>query len=506
LGKTKILYISHSPHLNGAEVCLLTLLKYLDRSVIEPVVVFPSDDGPLLGEMKTLGITSYICPLERWIRYPFDSSLKNSDLNQRVNQLVDIIEKESIQIVHTNTTVIFEGAVAAARKRVPHVWHVHESLERHPELTPLFPLPLLYSAMSILSARIVTVAKTVERHLSTIIDPAKLLTIYNGIDEKQFTLVPRPSVRSELGLAEDDILAVMVGALTERKGYPNLLRAASLVREHEPKIKFLWVGPASDDAIADFNLRIVESSLQDTVFHIGFRRDIPVIISDSDIFVLPSMNEAFPMVILEAMAAGKPVVATDCGGASESILDGETGFVVQVDDPKSLSEKILELAADKDKIKDMGRKSYLRFDDNFRAEIYTAKFMDLYRDVIDKPSIGILTEKEWVLFNCFLDAYKTLSDHILQVAEYRQEIALYAQQVQIRDYQIAERDSWVSDRDKWISEAKELITERERTLLGAYKDISALTDQIAALQNSQSWKITAPLRKMADFMKQAKRH
>jgi glycosyltransferase involved in cell wall biosynthesis len=151
-------------------------------------------------------------------------------LKARINYC-NIIEKESIDIVHSNTSVIFEGAIAAKIKNIPHVWHIHEFLIGHPELSPCIPLPFICEIMRNLSEKIVCVSELTKRQFEIIIDDnQKLQIIYNGVDENN-SKINSNFVREMLGIGNDEIIAITVGMLTDRKGYANLLDAAALVQK-----------------------------------------------------------------------------------------------------------------------------------------------------------------------------------------------------------------------------------------------------------------------------------
>lgn len=398
----------------------MNLVKYIDRSRFEPVVVFPYE-GPLKKEIEDLGIKTVISGIERWIRYPFESKIENTDLRSRVRSIMEIIDRESPSVVHTNTSVVLEGAVASRVRNIPHIWHINETLDGHPELTPCMPLPFVYWVMSALSDRIVTPADTLKKQFFPVVDPSKLFTIYNGIDDKDYLTPGAISVRSEFGLSEKEIVAVTVAAVTERKGYPALLKAASLLKRKSPGIKFLWVGAASPEALADFTAMTKEFGLEGSVILAGFRRDFTRFIIASDILVHPSINEAFPMVILDAMAAGKPVIATDCGGVRESVADGDTGFMVPVNDPESLAEKIRLLAGDDRKRRSMGESGFRRFAENFSAKVYAKKFEELYTRITGAAKGAPLSERENALLDAFFSTYQRLSDqHWNEIEKERQ--------------------------------------------------------------------------------------
>ncbi len=386
-GKTKILYLSHSANLAGAEISLLTLLRNLDPTLFDPVVILPTE-GPLLDEMERLRLKTYISPLDRWIRSRWKRRSRADGLAERVQRVTRIIENERPHIIQTNTSVIWEGALAARVNRIPHIWHIHEILEGHPRLKPLLPLPLVYQVMDDLSRRIVVVSRAVRVRLAESIDPGKIVTIHNGVDVAEARKEKDYSVLRELGLPGGVLVAATVGSLAKEKGHSVLLNAISLVKKKGGRLVVLIVGAGSSSEVRNLKRRIKDLGLGGSVLYLGFRSDVPRILAACDFLIVPSLTEAFSLAVLEAMAARLPVVATDCGGPAEIISEGGTGFLVPVNDPEPLSDAILKMSADRTRMAAMGETARRELDARFTARGFAASFQGLYRDVAGENASG----------------------------------------------------------------------------------------------------------------------
>ncbi|MEO1526518.1 MAG: glycosyltransferase [Planctomycetota bacterium] len=185
----------------------------------------------------------------------------------------------------------------------------------------------------------------------------KVHVIRNGVDCDRF--VPsetnRSEVRAELGLAEDAPLAGLVAALRSEKNHSMLVRAAADLRDPFPDLHWLVIGDGPERPVIES--LISELNLNDRVHLLGTRHDTPRLVSALDVFTLCSLNEASPVSILEALACGVPVAASDVGSISESIVPGETGFLFPSEDLDAMTAAVSKLLTceNRDQIGRQGR-------------------------------------------------------------------------------------------------------------------------------------------------------
>jgi glycosyltransferase involved in cell wall biosynthesis len=187
---------------------------------------------------------------------------------------------------------------------------------------------------------------------------AKPEVIHNGIPYDEF-LKTYPAAKSQLGLPVDKLIITMIGRINPGKGQLFFLEMASRISRTFPQCHFVLVGdpfPGYECIQEEIRFAIIEKGLSEKVIDLGFRTDVPKILAASDIFVLPSiLPDSFPTVILEAMASGKPIVATRSGGASEMILEGETGFLIPIGDVEKGIEKFSKLIENEAMRLEMGK-------------------------------------------------------------------------------------------------------------------------------------------------------
>ena len=169
---------------------------------------------------------------------------------------------------------------------------------------------------------------------------SKFRVVLNGIEPRR-AVRDRESVLEELGIPPHARVVLTVGKLTVRKGYRTLIETLPAVIEREPETYFVWVG---EGALEDeLRRRAHALGLGERVLFTGYREDVPDLMAASDLFVLASLAEALPLVVLEAMASGLPVVGTRVCGTSEAVRDGVTGRLVTAGDPDALAAAIIEV-------------------------------------------------------------------------------------------------------------------------------------------------------------------
>ena len=183
-------------------------------------------------------------------------------------------------------------------------------------------------------------------------DTTNISRIYNGVDLERFDEAPgRDVVRKEFGIPGDAPVAVSIGRLEPEKGHPTLIEAWPLVHHHFPQARLLIAGEGSErDRLEGLAAAHLRSELCcDSVAFLGRRDDIPAVLAAADVVAMPSYREAQGIAILEALAADRPVVASNVGGIPEMISDGETGILVPSHDPSALAAAIISLFSHPDR-------------------------------------------------------------------------------------------------------------------------------------------------------------
>jgi glycosyltransferase involved in cell wall biosynthesis len=188
-------------------------------------------------------------------------------------------------------------------------------------------------------------------------------------------------LRTELGIASTDPVIGVVGSLYPVKGHHHLLAAVPQVLRVYPQATFLIVGKGDlEDSLRE---EVMRRGLERAVRFLGYREDVPNLLSIMDIFVLPSLSEGLSLALLEAMAAGKPVVATNVGGNPELVRDGVTGFSVPPQDPDAIAGGILSLLGDERRRKIFGDNGRQRVKQYFSLEAMADNYQKLYETCLE---------------------------------------------------------------------------------------------------------------------------
>ncbi len=219
--------------------------------------------------------------------------------------------------------------------------------------------------------------------------PEKVVTLHHGVNLERFALRDERAyrVRKMLGLSADHVVIGIVGRLQRAKGYMEFLHMAAQLKPRYPHCRFLLVGEASrgEEAEAREILNAIPRlGLQDRVFWLGFREDVPDILAAMDIFVFPSHAEAFGLVLIEAMAVGLPVVSSRCDGVLDVVVDRETGFLVPPKNVEQLVQAVTRLIEDRGLRERMGLAGRRRVEMHFDQK----KMLQRLKEIYAKPPLA----------------------------------------------------------------------------------------------------------------------
>lgn len=216
----------------------------------------------------------------------------------------------------------------------------------------------------------------------------KISRIYNGIELGEYkpngkeVRSQKSEVRREFGLAKNVPVISAIGRMVWQKGFEYLMESVPPVVSSIPESRFLIVGdgPLRKELVALSR----ELGVNEEVIFTGFRSDIRDILAAVDLLVVPSLLEGFPMIILEAMAMAKPIVATNIDGITEQITNGENGILVPPKDPAALATAVIRLLVDKKSAQIMGMASRKKVEQEFSVEKMVSETEKVYMALLDR--------------------------------------------------------------------------------------------------------------------------
>lgn len=387
----KVLYTSaDADRQGGALRCLFDMGNEIGNWGYLPILVLSKDQVSSSPTRENGSVRTYALPLPRPKRGRSIGSYLRDILEtaRSARRLASIIRKEGVSLVHVNEILDVYGGIAARIAGVPCVWHVRADISSWPFALKM----MLPRIVAWLSSEIIAVSASVQEEVFRLqgVDSPKISVIHDpGPDPSAF----RPglngaAVRRELGLGDRAGLVVLVAKMVESKGHEVLIRAVPSVLASFPDAHFVIVGgdldgPHHQRYAARLRGLPIELGIGSAVTFTGYRSDIPQVMAAADVVTHCSTHpDPFPGVVLQGMALGKAVVASDIGGPREQIEDGLSGILVAPGDSAALAHAICELLGDPGKRVSLGRVAATRVRDRFTSDGFYRRLSGAYGELI----------------------------------------------------------------------------------------------------------------------------
>jgi glycosyltransferase involved in cell wall biosynthesis len=371
--KHRILFIEHAVGIGGGQLGVLDLLKELDTGRFEPVVTCVAE-GELARRFRSLGVQVEILDIRRVLRRnPVHTLARMRDLSR-------LIQSHGVDLIHVNAmkALLFCGLIARLHG-VPVIWHCHVPSDFRGLFDP---------AGSAIARTIIANSESVMGRFSgSWIARGKARLMYEAIDFSG--LQPDRSgvkVRRELGIEDHATVIGTVGRLVEEKGIEYALAAMPGIIDGKPDTALLIVGEGvGPDCQYSRRLKAMASDLGISrhVRFAGFRSDVGECFGAMDIVLMPSLREGFGRTVAEAMAMGKPVIASRVGGIPEIIDDGTTGILVPPEDSMSIAAAVRALTEDPERALRMGKAGRLSVLRRFDVKILARTVEGIYSDILE---------------------------------------------------------------------------------------------------------------------------
>lgn len=364
----------------GSEVQILELFRHLDPAVVRPRLVCLRRAGPLAAEFRAAGFP--VSVLDRQGRY---------DMRTLPRLLRDLRRNgtAAVLVVHFHRASLTLGRLAARLSGAVNLIAVRDMdlvqvglrcLPRYVVNTLFLSDALVLQAPS--QGSYLHEAEGVGRYRW---QRTREVVIRNGIDLRERPGEnERAAARAALGAGPDEVVVGIVARLAAQKAHEVLLRAVAVLADDHPRLLLVVVGGGEREG--ELRALAREWGLADRVVFTGVRRDVPALLAAFDIFCLSSVHEGTPVTVIEAMAAGIPVVLTDAGAVRDMVSDGEEGFVVPVGDVVALADRIARLATDPDLRGAMGVRGRRRAEADYPVQAMARRFEELLTELVAAPS------------------------------------------------------------------------------------------------------------------------
>jgi len=374
--KIKILYLTTSSKIGGAEQVILALAKNIDHALFDIEVCILSPKGALNEELDRLKVKNFALGIKNWFYVP-----------GAVYKLYRLLKRKQYDIINTwlfhasvmgvFITLIKTSPIIESRQYTDYMYKYNFKLKQILDRIASHNVDHIIACSN--------AAKEVLTHYEKV-DTRKITIIYNGTNIDEFRLYninQRRQTRENLKV-EDKIVLSFTAHLRPAKGHQYLLEAISKIKNQYTNIVLLLIG----EGVLRNELEALtrQLNIEDNVRFLGYRTDIPDILSATDIYVHSSVEEGFGISIIEAMAVGLPVIATNVGGIPEIITNGENGILVPPENPQALAEAISDLIEHPDKRKMFAEKGRQHITANFTNDIMAKKYMEVYRNIINQKN------------------------------------------------------------------------------------------------------------------------
>lgn len=384
--KPKILLYTDTKQLGGAENHMLSILKFYDRMQFEIQLACPIDTNLDSWCKKIADMTVTVHRIK--VSHKHDP--------RHYSELKKIIEKEGIDILHIhiwNPASGRYGLLTAQRLNIPYIITEHDPFE-------LPPFKNWIKEKLIKDTRKIIAISEKNKELLSRLYPSlkdKIITIHNGIDTTwfasqllSFSPLEKEKYREQIFEVEErspkagtELTTPIITTIAElhpRKGLMYLLKACNILAKKDFTFKCTIIGEGEQrKEIESF---IKTHQLEKSIKLLGRRHDIPHLLAASDVFVLPSLNEAFGLVLLEAMMAGLPIIGTNNGGIPEIIEDRKNGILVPPKDAEALADSIEEILSSSKLREKMSEKNQEDVRKKFEVKDMVKKTEEVYRSIL----------------------------------------------------------------------------------------------------------------------------
>lgn len=360
-----ILHVIDTTGPGGAETIFIDLATRLPREKYRPVVVIRGK-GWVYEELCRRGIEPLLMDAKGSFNWRFLSGLVRLIRTEKV----DLIQSH---LLGSNLYCSLAGLIT--RRPVVATFHGVVDFGGKERLRGI-----KYAAINAGASSIVAVSNDLRSEIigSTSLNPEKIKLVYNGISTAGYKRPRSRLLREKYGWSDKEIVIGSLGNIRPAKGYDILLRTAALLEKSPRSYRFVIAGQGKGALYEELLQLRDELGLQDRVLFLGFIDDAAEFLSNLDLFLSTSISEGLPLSAIQAMVAGRPLVATRCGGYEELITDGENGVLVAIGDSRAIAAAVDRLAAETGLQERLAHQAEKYATETFDLDVMLAEYQKIY--------------------------------------------------------------------------------------------------------------------------------
>ena len=370
--KIKVLECIRQGQIGGGESHLLSLVENLDQSKFQPIVL-SFTDGPMIGRLNKMGIETHVIYTEK----PFDIT--------KWKPVKKLLQDKQIDLVHAHGTRANSNTLWAAKSlKIPVIYTIH-GWSFHPDQNQIVKKLRIAGEKYLVknSTQNISVSVSNQQSGKAFIPSFNSVVINNGIDLKKFN--PQntyKNIRQELNIPEDKIIVLFIARFTIQKQPLALIKAFAKAVSLNPSLHLIMIGDG--DQKKEAIEIIAQSALENNSTLLPFRQDVPDVLANADIFVLPSLWEGLPIGLLEAMAMGKAVIASNVDGTSEVIQQNKNGLLIETTNlSANLANALSVLSNDKEMRERFGNEAINTINNRYNAANMTRAIENIYSKTVN---------------------------------------------------------------------------------------------------------------------------
>lgn len=379
--KLKIVFVQYSADMTGSVLSALSAVKGFIEKGYEVHVVF-SRTGAAVELFKKLELPIYFIPHLNWLRrkaiLPFIYDFWRE--YRRTKSFKKIYKDINPDVIYINTSVSLAAAIAARKLNIYCIWHLREMFSNvgGEMKAPIIFKPLIKHLFIILANKLLVNSKAVSNNMLNRSGQKNAQIIPIGIGDEFF--FARQNTINDETIPKNDYVIGVPGTLRPAKGHSFFLNAVAPILKTAKDIKVFITGVGHPRFVESLEKQVKKLGITGQIFFLGTVTDMPAFYDECDIIIIPSASESFGRTVVEAMASGKPIIATSVGGIVEIVDDGLTGMLVEYGNEKELNDTIISLLEDQKKRNTLAHNARIQAERLYTERVYQERLIKVIEE------------------------------------------------------------------------------------------------------------------------------